>query len=294
MKNIKRLQRAIDFIEDNLDENIAIASAAQAAAFSHWHFQTVFHAVTGDTVKVYLRKRRLTRAGIALCSSQIQIIDIALIAGFESQQSFSRAFKTQFGITPAVCRKQDIKSIMINSKPKITEEYLRHLSIGINMQPVIKTLDSILAIGMETHFISAAAPRFNALEVIPRLWGDFRARKSEISNLAGEYNVGVTFPKWEGQKSNLENMLYVACAAVTSDISPPKGMVRIEIPAGRYAIFTHKGKVEGIAHTMRYIYGSWLPKSEHQLRDAPHLELYDHRFIYNENRSECDIAIPIA
>ena len=73
----------------------------------------------------------------------------------------------------------------------------------------------------------------------------------------------------------------------------PKGMVAITIPEGRYAIFTHKGKVETIMQTMRYIFGSWLPGCEYELRDAPHLEIYDERFVYGSEDSVLEIGVPI-
>lgn len=295
MKNIKRLQRAIDFIEEHINDEITIADVANAVAFSQWHFQVVFHAIIGDTVKEYIRKRRLTLAAQALISSKERIIEVGFSAGFESQAAFTRAFKAQFHLSPAAVRKQGVQAIMPLCKPKITQTYIHHLTKGLTMEPLIKNLDAMIAVGLQTHFITAASPNFNGLQVIPPLWQEFNRRYHEINHLVGEEKMGVTFPKWEGQdKSDLENMLYIACAAVTAAHDVPKGMVRVDIPKGRYAIFTHKGKVDGIAHTMQYIYGSWLPKSDHQLRDAPHLERYDHRFIYNDEKSECDIAVPIA
>ncbi len=70
-------------------------------------------------------------------------------------------------------------------------------------------------------------------------------------------------------------------------------MTSMKVPAGRYAVFTHKGKVELIGHTMNYIYGFWLPGSGVELREAPDLEIYDERFNPHSDNSELDIWIPV-
>jgi DNA gyrase inhibitor GyrI len=65
------------------------------------------------------------------------------------------------------------------------------------------------------------------------------------------------------------------------------------IPAGRYASFVHKGPLDGLEQTMKSIYGGWLPKSGVELRDAPHLERYDHRFVLGSPASELEILLPV-
>lgn len=71
-------------------------------------------------------------------------------------------------------------------------------------------------------------------------------------------------------------------------------MTVMTIPSGTYAMFAHKCQVEKIGLTMKYIYGSWLPKSGMRLRDAPELEIYDQRFRPGSEDSEVDIYIPVA
>jgi AraC family transcriptional regulator len=70
-------------------------------------------------------------------------------------------------------------------------------------------------------------------------------------------------------------------------------MIKKVVPAGRYAVFTHKGKLDKLEHTMSYIYGSWLPKSGEELREAADLEIYDERFKFGSDDSELDIYIPV-
>ena len=89
---LKRVQLGIDYIEENLNSEITLASVAEVSGISQWHFQRIFKALTNETLKFYIRSRRLSNALQKLLFSDSKILDIALDSGFESQESFSRAF----------------------------------------------------------------------------------------------------------------------------------------------------------------------------------------------------------
>lgn len=95
------------------------------------------------------------------------------------------------------------------------------------------------------------------------------------------------------KKSHPDECPYVAGAEVTDFDSVPDEMIRKVVSAGRYAVFTHKGKLDNLEHTMSYIYGSWIPKFGEELREAPDLEIYDERFRPDSDDSELDIYIPL-
>ncbi len=292
MDHLRQMQRAIDYIEDHLDGDLSTDSIAKEAGFSKWHFQMVFYSAVGDTLKEYIRKRRLTGAMIAIGTTDKRILDVALDAGFESQESFTRAFKTMFGKNPGECRKEGIKSIMSLNKLKITMEYLDHLYRGINMEPVFKFIAEKKVIGMGTKFISALSPDNNNQVLIPALWQKYVPRRNEIQFAMGPEDIGVCLnPK--GEKSHPDECFYMACAEVKKIEKIPEGMISMTLPEGEFAVFTHKGRVEKLGMTMKYIFGSWLPKSGKKLRDAPDLEIYDQRFKPDSEDSELDIYIPI-
>ena len=294
MDHLTRIQKAIDFVEDNLREELATEQIAKVAAFSMWHFQTVFSSIVGDSVKGYVRGRRLTAAMTDLGSTGRRIIDIAMDYQFESQESFSRAFKSMFGRTPGECRKQGITSISSLKKPRITMEYLDHLYGGMTMQPIFKTFEAMQVIGMSTHFICILSPEKNNHIVIPKLWDSFIERASEIAGRLGPADIGlceaVANP---AEKRHPDEFFYMAGVQVSQIDKVPPGMMVKTVPAGRYAVFTHKGTLDKLEHTMNYIFGSWLAKSGEELRDAPDLELYGERFKYGSEDSELEICIPV-
>lgn len=294
MEHLDQIQRAIDFIETNLGNDISIDDIAREAAFSRWHFQIVFSSAVGETVKEYIRKRRLSNSLNLLKLTDQRLIDISLEAGFESQEAYTRAFKNQFGITPGEYRKNGAKDYMILQKTKITMDYLDHLYGGINMQAIFKTLPQFEVVGLGTKFISILSPEKNNHIIIPKLWDEYLSRQNEITSRTKSYNLGVCMPvSNDMQKSHPDEFFYLACTEVKNINQVPQGMFAKTIPAGEYAIFTHKGLLSKLDHTMNYIYGSWLPKSGRKLREAPDLELYDHRFSPNNEQSEFDIYIPI-
>lgn len=292
MEHLRQIQRAIDYIEDHLDQELAFDSIAKVAGFSKWHFQMVFSSAVGDTLKEYIRKRRLTAAVIALGTTESRILDIALTAGFESQEAFSRAFKQMFGKNPGECRRDGIQSVLSQSKPKITMAYLDHLYGGINMQPVFKVIEEKRVIGLGTKFISTLSPDNNNQSVIPALWDQYVPRGHEIKSRISWADMGVCFDPGQA-KTHPDECFYIAGTEVKSTDVVPVGMMTMTIPAGRYAIFTHKGSLQKLPMTMKYIYGSWLPKSGEKLREAPDLEIYDQRFKPDSEDSELDVYIPV-
>ncbi len=162
------------------------------------------------------------------------------------------------------------------------------------MEPKLVHLPEMKVVGLGTKFISAQSPDKNNMKKIPELGGRFMSQISQIKDRAGDVYFGLVeaLPPTES-KSHPDEMFYIACTEVTKIDSLPPGMIQRVVPAGKYASFTHQGKLDGLERTMIYIYQSWLPKSGVKLRKAPHLELYDQRFIPGSDRSEFDILLPV-
>ena len=93
-----------EWVEQNLDKRIVIDDIAERAGYSKWYLQRLFKEVTGDNLASYVRHRRLMRAAAELKRTDKKIMDITLQYGFDSQQTFTRAFKRRFGTSPGIFR----------------------------------------------------------------------------------------------------------------------------------------------------------------------------------------------
>ena len=101
---ITGIQNAINYVEDHLTEEIDYELAARESFSSSYHFQRVFSILSGYTLGEYIRNRRLSLAGTELATGKEKVIDIAAKYGYESPDSFAKAFQKFHGITPSQAR----------------------------------------------------------------------------------------------------------------------------------------------------------------------------------------------
>ena len=105
----ERMNAAIAYIEDNLAGEIDFSEAAKESCCSTFHFQRMFFALNGLTPAEYARRRRLTLAARELLSGEEKVIDIAMKYGYDSPDSFTRAFRNMHGVTPQAAREPGVK-----------------------------------------------------------------------------------------------------------------------------------------------------------------------------------------
>lgn len=281
---IKRMHRAVVFIEDHLDDDFKLTEASAVACYSHYHFLRTFLSLTGLTIGLYIRRRRLTKAADTLISTNKKIIEIALESGFESQATFSRAFKSMFSKTPATFRREGTKS-PFRGQPVITEAYINHLKIGaVTMKPRFTHKDKFVVIGMGQD-----AP---AGTNMGDLWDKFLPEKHKIERVCGKEAYGICYAAQE-KETYPDSFHYTAALPVRDDAPIPDGMEKIAIERHEYAVFTHRGPVSDISKTNDYIWKTWLPQSGYEPANSPDFELYDERFKADDADSEFDIYVPI-
>ena len=285
-----RILSALDFIESNMAERISLEEISAEAGISPYHFHRIFHAIAGETVGSYIRRRRLTLAAHRLIGSDERIIDIALEYRFESQEAFSRAFKKSFGITPGQYRKRGHSMTMAERK-EVTEETLVHRTRRISMTPEFVHRDSFAVVGLRGETTLAD-------NRIPELWDRFFPRRGEIRHRIGEANYGIceySSPKFPGDVFTDETRFHTIVGVEVSDTADiPEGMSLRQMQESEYAVFEHRGSLRRLRDTYDYIYGVWLPNSEYELGMSDDFELYDERFLgMDEEESLMLIYIPV-
>jgi AraC family transcriptional regulator len=286
---LERIQCGVDYIEERLDEDVSLADVAKAAGVSQWHFQRLFKALTGETLKTYIRARRLAGSLERLLTSELRVLDIAILAGFESQEAFARAFKKAFGMTPQRYRSLRDKSLFLK-KPRFDAEYLQHLNENVSLTPEIYEQPHVLLVGLRTLFFSVDSEKNNVAELLPPLWAAFVSRLSEIESRIPGVCYGVLRQEREGS----DRLEYHAAIAVTEARSIPPGMVTLEVPAALCARFEHRGPAERLDHTVSYAYASWLAQSGYRHSYAADLEIYGAAYHPTSADSVIHYALPIA
>lgn len=288
---MKLMTEIIQYIEENLSEDLNVETVAMRSGYSTHHFQRMFAAVTGLSMGSYIRRRRLTKAAFRLVESDERIIDLAIDSGFESQEAFTRAFKSMFGLNPGEFRVHGLKPWM-RSQNQMDEEFIRHLQKGLTMEP--KMIEPagfhIMGLGRMFH-------RQETSKIGEELWPEFMRRFDEIPNKQG--SEGTRFKTYGICREVLENGLlqdtfkYYAAVEVSAETPAPHGMELIYIPPQRYAVFTHSSGLANLGKTTQYIWGTWLPKSGYKLAPASDLEVYSADFNPDDPHATLEIWIPL-
>jgi AraC-like DNA-binding protein/predicted transcriptional regulator YdeE len=245
MNYLKQIQKGVDFIEENLARDIASSEVARHAGISHWHFQRMFKAITNETLKTYIRSRRLANALETLLDPNVRILEIAMEAGFESQEAFTRAFKKAFGVTPASYRRRGSR-FQFMRKVRIDAEYLTHINTNVSLEPIVYEQPALRLVGLKTHYFGVDSEKNNMGDKLPGLWAAFLARIAEIPNTVPGLCYGVVRQTQEGT----DELEYFACIAVNRVEKLPSDMVEVHLPAARYAQFTHCGQPRELNKTI--------------------------------------------
>lgn len=114
METVQLLQRAICYMEDHLFENINYKDAAKSACMSSYNFHRTFSIMAGMTANEYIRNRRLSLAGQAFQTTDISVIDAAYQYGYDSPESFSKAFSRFHGVTPKQAKQRGAELHLFN------------------------------------------------------------------------------------------------------------------------------------------------------------------------------------
>jgi len=282
VNHAEKINIILEYIEANLDSNITIDSLAGRVNLSRFHFHRVFKALTGENPISYVENRRLTRACYELSNTEKRIIDIAFDYGFQSHESFIRAFKKKYSMTPSQFRKKRL-NISNNGIVKIGALDLK-LSNGIaRPNPAIVAKPAFRAAGIIYSGRDTAA--------VSRLWQQFwKLVDTKLIDIKGRQLLGVCMHDIDMR--NNEVFDYYAGFELDSSIEVPSGFEIIEIPENTYAGFTHRGAADKIQRTYDQIYNAWLPFTDRLPTMDLDIIFLDSNFSNSEN-SEVDIFIPI-
>ena len=263
MEWLARMEKALDYLEDNLQGEPDIREAARVACSSPFHFQRMFSFLTGMTVAEYVRKRRLTLAARELASSGARVLDVAMKYGYDSPESFAKAFRKVHGINPSAARAPGV----------VLKAYLRisfHLSVKGDRDMEYRLVEQT-GFTIVGRSIRTTTRDQENLRRIPEFWDECCASGlgERLRRIGGDL-LGVCMEF----SPDMEEFTYVIGVRWTGG-SPPADLESKEIPAATWAVFTSVGPLPGaIQKVWERIFSEWFPASGYEHADAPEIEVY--------------------
>lgn len=276
------ISNAISYIEDNITEELTIEDIAKQAMVSPFYFQKGFAMLCGYTVGEYIKKRRLTLAGSELVSTKKKIIDIALKYGYDSPDSFTKAFIRFHGTTPTSVRKGEtmIKSF-VSLKIKLI------LEGGFTMNYKIVKKEQFTLVG-----VSRVIKYDEAVIEVPKLWTKFdQMRKNDT--ICSMYGVSID----ENMEGNEFEYLIADNYNPINEIAD--GFVTRVIPEHTWAVFACKGACpNSIEEIQKGIFAEWLPScKEFEIAAGYNIEMYSDPEQYTKGVQDeeyyCEIWVPV-
>ena len=284
---ITGISKAIDYIEEHITEPTDSARAAKEACSSPFNFQRVFALLCGYTLGDYVRMRRLTLAGEELLSTDAKVIDVALKYGYDSPESFSRAFTRFHGVSPSAVR----KGAAIRSFSRICVKLI--LTGGSIMEYRIEKKQAAKIICRRREFTKPGDDYTN--REIPEFWNEC-GRDGSIQKLCGYIKDSAQFKGLLGVCFSTEMMdsgFPYGIGAEYDGESDPQDFEIVEIPAYTYAVFTVRGRMpDAFRETYRKICTEFFPQSGYEYGNGVEIEAYPSADVQNPDYT-CEIWIAV-
>lgn len=282
MEWIESIREAISYIEENITKDLSIKEIADRVNVSPFYFQKGFGMLCGYSLSEYIKGRRLALAGSEVVSTNEKIIDIAIKYGYDSPDSFTKAFTRFHGVTPSAVRKEGaiIKSF-VALKIKFS------LEGGYIMDYKIVEKDEFKVIGVSKKFKYE-----EAFTEVPLFW-DEHISQGNIKDICGMYGVNID------EEMSGNEFEYIISDDYSKDKEGMEQYIVKTIPKFTWAIFPccGPGKIV-IQETNKKIFSEWLPNCrDYEIAAGYNIEMYSDPSQYEEGIADknyySEIWIPV-
>lgn len=279
---INSIKKALNYIENNLLEDIDLSAIAKEAGYSLYHFHRIFKGIVGDSMKDYVRKRRFTEAAKELVYTNKSIVEIGIKYGYESREGFSRAFEKVYGRNPSEVRRDNL--LYFIREPINIDYMMFQLKLTTEgLTPLYRNLSERYVVGKKWK-VKADGSNLQDIPLLWQKWNNEKESEKIINRKCADEIMGIcifsqgnVFDYMIGHEVN--TMEYV-----------PENMVIYRLEPSLYAVFRVIGPItESVQKTWDYIYSVWLSESKYKHRNIDDIEYY----YYTEGELVADLYIPI-
>lgn len=287
MNVLENMNKALAYIEDCLTDEIDFKEVARLACCSEYHFKRMFSFLAGVPLAEYIRRRRLTLAAFELLNSRIKIIDLALKFGYDSPDSFTRAFQGLHGITPSEAR---TNGQALKAYPRMSFQLTIQGGNEMNYRMEEKEAFRIVGIMKRVPIV------FNGVNPdIASMWKsldmDTITYLKKLSNVTRQGLISASVNFSEGRMEEKGELDHYIGAATTNEC--PEHMAQLEVPASTWAVFEAVGPFpDTLQNVWGRIYSEWFPSSSYEQTEGPEILWNESKEVTSPNfRSE--IWIPV-
>jgi AraC family transcriptional regulator len=309
-----RVNRVIDYIEANIDQELSLPVLAAVAGFSPFHFHRIFSSLIGETLNDFIQRLRVEKAaGMLVQNPKISITGIALECGFSGASTFARAFRETYGMKASEWRSGGYQQVRKNRQidrkewqvySNIRQDFAPPSAYSISkyewrveMKPNQQLVTDIqVKDSPEIHvaYIRHIGPYAGDAGLFGRLFGKLYAWAGPRGLLASAETRALTIYHDSPQLTDPGKLRTDVCISIPRDTAVDGEIGKATIPAGKYAIAHFEIREDQYRDAWNAIYGGWLPESGYQPDDRPCFELYlnDSR---NHPEGKCivDIYVPV-
>jgi AraC family transcriptional regulator len=261
----ERILRVLTHVQEHLDEALDLDELARVACFSSFHFHRVFAAMTGETIADHVRRLRLERAAMELRSGAKQVVQVALDAGYEAHEAFTRSFKAAYGVSPAQFRRATGPVAIlaapsgVHFRPGVPLTTFNTNHITTKVMKVITKKIKPMRVAYMRHVgpYESIGPTWK--DLLARLSADKQIRKRSVYIGMGHDNPAVT---------PVAELRYDACVTVEGAYEPKKPVKLQTIAGGDYAV-AKNCPIGKIKEAFQYLFAKWLARSSRELRPVP-------------------------
>lgn len=261
----ERMNTVLLYIQSHLDDELHLDTLAALSFFSPIHFHRIFKGMMGETVTEHIRRIRLERAAQRLACGTSSVTHAAFDAGYETVESFSRAFKKMLGCSPSAYPEKHFSKLYeklpgsVHYRPDVVDIGLEHtVQEETSMDVKIMEIEQIrIAFVRHTGPYIECGPAWQTL-------CDWAGPKGLLG--ADTKFIGISHD--DPTVTPPEKLRFDACINVGDEIEA-QGEVGIQsIPGGKYLLTTHKGPYEKLENTYAELMGKWLPQSGEELGES--------------------------
>ncbi|WP_400163679.1 AraC family transcriptional regulator [Brevibacillus sp. TJ4] len=271
MGQLEHLNEALRYIEEHLEEEIDFQEAARRALCSEFHFKRMFSFLAGIPLSEYVRRRRLTRAVYDLKENNMRVIDVALKYGYDSADSFTRAFTSLHGVTPSKARQN---GHLLKAYPRMTFQLTVKGGNEMNYRIVEKDAFAIVGLMKRVPIV------FHGVNPeIAAMWTSLNAERiaelKALSNMEPQGLISASTNFSEGrmeEKGELDHYIGVATTKAC-----PEHFAKLDVPASTWAVFEAVGPFpETLQDVWGRIYAEWFPASNYESTPGPEILWNEH------------------